>query len=253
MPEKVSLRLILLLVDNLTDWSIRGRGLLFDFGRYNGVCHTAMADFEWSQHDKDHFDRTGELPRQVWEFDPRTPVVLVDFIAFRWMRTWHPCNIGRGEQYVEIAGRPLSLVLGDCYPKSCMHLEHARFLLPSDHLPAEDAYCQRLLLRDRELLDIWTLDESQVVDTILEAISGEPQVSFGNGTVTVNGDDLCHDLQEVHQAGVEKYVASILTGKGETAVEERMEHNMEGDGDKEEEEEIEEMEEMREASEEVDW
>ena len=175
----------------------------------NKLCRFELVDWIWSSTEQDHSDRTTELPRPVWGFDRRTPVVFVDFVAFRWTRTFHPTNIGRETQYAEIFRRPLSIVVGDCWPKSCMQLEHNRFLLPSDHLPAEDDYYGRLELCDGEPLDGFSVDSDRIVDTSLGILGGEPETTLGSGTVVLKAEEYCHILEEVHQAGVNGYVKGL--------------------------------------------
>ncbi|KAG7008843.1 hypothetical protein G7Y79_00004g014270 [Physcia stellaris] len=90
-----------------------------------------------------------------------------------------------------------------------MQLEHNLFLLPSDHLSAEDDYCERLELSDDEPLDTFSVDSHRVIDTVTEILRGEPETTLGSGTNIVKAEEYWHTLEEVHQAGFNGYVKSL--------------------------------------------
>ena len=90
-----------------------------------------------------------------------------------------------------------------------MQLEHNRFLLSSDHLPAEDDYCGRLELSDGEPLDTFSVDSDRVIDTIVGILRGEPETTLGSGTIIVKAEEYWHTLEEVHQAGVNGHVKGL--------------------------------------------
>lgn len=173
------------------------------------MCRYALVDWIWAPFEQDHFDRTSELPRHIGHFDRRTPAILVDFVGFRWTSQWHPTNIGRGKQYVEISQRPLAIIIGDCWPKSCIQLKHNRFLLPSNYLPTKESYSGRLDLLHMELLDTFSVDSDQVIDVMISMLGGTPGTSLGQGTVEIDAAELCHTIEEIHQAGVEGFVAHL--------------------------------------------
>ena len=60
-----------------------------------------------------------------------------------------------------------------------------------------------------ELLDTFFVDSDQVVDVTISMLGGISGTSLGQGTVEIDVAELCHIIEEIHQAGVEGFVAHL--------------------------------------------
>lgn len=113
-----------------------------------------------------------------------------------------------------------------------MQLEHNRFSLSSNHLPAENLYYERLEFRNKESLSKFSVDSDRVIDTIMSMFGEEPETNLESGTVAVKRKNFCHTLEEIHLASVDEYLDS-LSGDGPEASEEpkNMKTNTENEED----------------------
>ena len=132
----------------------------------------------WSENDISRYDQDKEPPCRAWQLTPLTPIIPISFLKLPWYHGQQPwCE--RSCEYLirEITSRPLSLVIGDVSPYSCIRLPHGRFLLPSKSLP-DVSYGENVVNKEGDL-DQYTVDHDEIVESILKMLSGTSQATLG--------------------------------------------------------------------------
>ena len=97
---------------------------------------------------------------------------------------------------------PPSLIVCDLFPYTCTRLPHGRFIFPSDILP-EIVYREDFTLKEG-LLDQYSVDYDDVVDSILSILDGKPETTVGLCNRIVQASDYVHWLREVWRAVPQK-------------------------------------------------
>lgn len=99
-----------------------------------------------------------------------------------------------------ITSRPASLVICDLFPYACARIPHGRFILPSDSLRTV-IYGRKFTL-DEGILDQYSVDCDDVVDSLLCFLDSSSQATIGLCERPVQTSIYVHSLQSVWQAVV---------------------------------------------------
>ena len=178
---------------------------MLSFGSTNPRCSHAIAPFVWSDEHKERFDKYGEHPRQSWEFDQDYPMVPLCFLRLSW-------TTGPGPSYRWTNTlRRNCLILCDTFPWQSVRLRHGRFIVPYEHFlnaPAESGPHRKYQRNRVELaegaIDRYCVDESEVVDALLEPLTGEATSSvFARSADLTAGNPYVCFLKEIWEAGLE--------------------------------------------------
>ena len=145
------------------------------------------------------YDLDKEPPCPVWRLGARTPIAPVSFLRLSWHHGFEPWCVRSSEYSAKvIASHPPSLVICDLFPYACARFPHSRFLLPSDSLP-EVSYGRKFTLKEG-LLDQYSVDCDDIVDSILNILDGKSQTTIGLCNRPIQTSRYIHYLQDVWQA-----------------------------------------------------
>ena len=183
---------------------------MLDLGKLNPACRFVMMRYTWSQVDKDRYDRDGEPPYRHWHVDKRTPILPLTFLLMEYTSGYHAYS-GRNTLFTTqnlIANRLPSLLVCDLFPYTCIRLTHSRFIVTSDQLASYIPRRSAAVLKDLDdgPLDRYHVDEDEVLDVIMELLSGRSQVQMGLCNLVVDTSKYCCQLRQVLSAGVDGFM-----------------------------------------------
>ena len=75
----------------------RGKATVLDLGLTDAIPRYWLACYDWSEADKDRYDRDKEPPCPVWCLDPQTPMVAISFIRLSWNHGFEPSCVRNSE------------------------------------------------------------------------------------------------------------------------------------------------------------
>ena len=161
-----------------------------------------VAQYIWSQADKDQYDREREPPQRAWHFD-NTPVVPVSFLILRETGSFHAVGVRTSEDWAKSSGGGRrSLVICDLFPYSCIRLPHSRYILPSDQLSPTGFGKKAGSIKPTEgLLEQYQVDSGEVMDMLSQLLDGKQQAMFGIDNTSIRLSDFVCNLATVWRAG----------------------------------------------------
>ncbi|KAL8809433.1 MAG: hypothetical protein Q9200_003424 [Gallowayella weberi] len=178
------------------------RGLVLDFGIWNGICHYAICDFKWSDQDTESFDKDGKPPKRVWNLPKITEVAPLSFTRHLWTGHWAPVGTSQSEnQSKGIGQRPPSLVVSDLYSTSCIRLKQGRFVFPSEFLKTFKRNNRDHLQQGRGAIDEYLVEHDNLIDALLAPLRGYIHDPTGSGEI--RAADYCQTLETIRQAGLD--------------------------------------------------
>ena len=162
-----------------------------------------VAQYVWSQADKDQYDQERQPPQRAWHFDKYTPVVPVSFLILRATGSFHARAVRTSEAWAESSGGDRrSVVICDLFPYSCIRLPHSRYILPSEQLSQTGFRKKAGSIKPTEgLLEQYQVDGGKVMDMLSQLLDGQEQAMFGIYNMPIHLRDYVCNLATVWQAG----------------------------------------------------
>ena len=153
------------------------------------------------------YDQDKEPPCPVWCLDPLTPIVPISFLRVSWYHGFEPWCVRSTEFSIQsITSRSSSLVLCDTFPYACTRLPHGRFLLSSGRLP-EVSYGEKFCLAEG-LLDQYSVSYDDIVDSILQILAGNPEVTLGLSNRSLEASQYVCSLKDIWQAMIVEFAGA---------------------------------------------
>lgn len=178
---------------------LSGKGTILDLGVTSSTHRYWLAFYVWSEEDMSRYDLDKEPPCPVWRLDPFTPIVPITFMRLAWHHGFEPWCVRSTEfSSRKISSLPPSLIICDLFPPACMRLPHGRFILPSNSLPTV-SYGKKFILEEG-LLDQYSVDYDNIVDSILSLLANKVTVSIGLCSLPIEKSEYIHCLKNVLQA-----------------------------------------------------
>lgn len=186
----------------------------------NTISRYWLVHYVWSEEDKRRYDQDKEPPCPAWRLNPRTPMVSINFLRLAWIHGLEPWCVRSSEYSANIiTSRPASLVICDLFPYACARIPHGRFILPSDSLPTI-TYGRKFTLKEG-LLDQYSVDCDDIVDSLLRFLDGNSQATIGLCERPIQTSIYVHYLQDVSQAVVAELAGMLRQEAGDAGEERR--------------------------------
>lgn len=182
---------------------MNGQALVLNVGRTNLKFQFLIARYEWSTADKQRYDETGIAPCQVWHFHNKTPVIPITFLETEWDFS-SPKSYNRTMYLLtKIASWSPSIVICDIFPAHCIRMAHNRYVLPNCLLPSKCGKHQPWNISEGSL-DDFSVDQDALFDPILQLMTHQETVTFGDLKSAVRTKSYLASLGQVLQATVDQ-------------------------------------------------